>query len=276
MALTPAQRSARASLAATFSAFGLRSLVDWAWRKYLAGVPMEQIMLDMRDRPEYKTRFPGLEALRKKGRAISEAAYVEYERSAASMMRAAGLPRGFYDRPDDFGRFIGQEVSLAELQERVTAASSIALSQPPDVRAEFARIYGAEGTGAIAAYFLDAGRALPVLQERYEASLAAGAAVRTGYGQLSRSEAEMVAGLDPGDAAGTFGALAGATELYSPLDTGEDAITRAEQLRAGFAGDVGAQQRIARRGARRKAVFEAGGSYASDREGLTGLGSAST
>ena len=95
---------------------------------------IEQILLELRETPEYKTRFPAMDALSKRGRAISEAQYINYEQSAAAVFKAAGLPAGFYDTPDDFSRFLTNDVALPELQKRVEAYQDVAFSQPPEVR----------------------------------------------------------------------------------------------------------------------------------------------
>src|SRR5689334_18836184 len=100
--LTAEQKSARAILDDTLAQYGLSGLGDRLWQQYLNGEPIEQIMVDLRKTPEYKARFPGMEALSKKGRAISEGEYISIERGYAQLFREYGLPAGFYDDPSDF------------------------------------------------------------------------------------------------------------------------------------------------------------------------------
>ena len=50
--LTSEQRSAKANLDGFLSQYGLDTLGDFVWQEYLNNIPIEQIMLDIRDRPE--------------------------------------------------------------------------------------------------------------------------------------------------------------------------------------------------------------------------------
>lgn len=274
--LTPGQASAKAIIQSALEEYGLGGLGDRLWQQYLGGAPIEQIMLDLRKTPEYATRFPGLDALRKRGRAISEAEYISIERSYTQSMRAAGLPSGFYDSPDDFGRLIAGEVSPSELSERIATYSMVANDSPPEVRAELQRLYGI-GAGELTAFFIDPDRALPLLKQRAQAASLSAGAIRSGFGGLAVGEAERLAQLGVTDqqAQEGFGSLVDARELFSPLDAGESAIGRDQQIGAAFGGDVGARRRIENRAARRKAQFDGGGSFASDKAGFGGIGSAS-
>src|SRR5262245_12020315 len=122
--------SAFAILRETLDRYGLGSLADviWNWRK--EGRPDEQIRLDLRQTPEYQARFPALTDLRNKGRAISEDQYIDLERTYTQSLRAAGLPQGFYDSPDDFANLIRNEVSPAEFNDRVKSYETLAFQMP--------------------------------------------------------------------------------------------------------------------------------------------------
>lgn len=268
--------SARAQLDATLGQFGLSGLGGWAWEKYKAGVPVEQIFLDLRQTPEYKARFPAMEALAKKGRAVSEATYIDLERTFAQTRRAAGLPEGFYDRPEDFAKLIAGEVSPTEDAARVELARLSAFQAPPEVRDELARNYGIDA-GQLTAYWLDPDRALPLIQQQYLSAQIGGQARTTGYGVLTKSESESLAarGVTEAQAQQGFGQLAESRGLFNALPgSGEDEIGREEQIGAVFAGNAGASERIRRRQAQRKAEFGGGGGFSSSREGVGGLGSA--
>lgn len=272
---TDAQKSARALIQATLDQYGLGALGDRLWQQYLQGSPIEQIFTDLRATPEYKARFPYMEELAKKGRAISEGEAIGIERSYVQIMRAAGIPEGFYDSPDDFARFIGNEVSPAELSQRVDTYVQAAVQAPPEVRTELERIYGI-GPGHLAAYFMDDRKALPLIQSQVAASQRSATAVRTGFGGLSQTEAERLVqlGVSDKDAQEGFGSLVDARELFTPLDAGETAIGREAQIGAAFGGDSIAKSKIDRRRRRRMATFDGGGGFAADREGLAGAGSA--
>lgn len=263
--------SAKAIITGFLEQYGLGGLANWAWEQYKNGAPLEQIFLEIRKRPEYKARFPAMEALAKQGRAISEAEYIEYERSVIGIFHAAGLPKGFYDQPGDFTKFLSQNISPAELQGRVEAYLTLAYDTPG--QDEFQRLYGI-GPGAIAAYFIDPDRALPHLEKMARSAVLGTRSIGAGFGQLSQSEAERLAelGISPEQAAQTFGQLTGFRELFSPLDQGETAISRQTQLAAGFEQHAASQEEIMRRARRRQAPFEQGGEFAASAQGFAGVG----
>ncbi len=274
--LTTEEQSAKAMLDSSLGEFGLGGLGGWAWEQFKRGVPVEQIFLDLRERPEYRARFPGMEALTKRGRAISEREYIELERSYTQIARAAGLPSGFYDQPDDFARLVQNEVSPQEFSTRVEMAAVSAYQSPPELRDELSRLYGM-GPGELTAYWLDPDRALPLLQQQFLAGQIGSRARTTGFGTLTRDEAERLAqqGVTEQRAQEGFGRLAESGELFRALPgTGEDEITREEQLGATFTGNANALERVRRRQARRRGEFQGGGSYATSREGIGGLGPA--
>src|SRR5688572_3492810 len=113
------------------------------------------------------------------------------------------------------------------------------------------------------------------------AAQTSGTAIRSGYGQLSVTEAEklVLAGVNPDTAAQGFGRLVQSSELIGALagmESSEDQITREEQLGAAFTGDAIAQRRIQRRAEMRVAAIQRGGDFVATREGFVGLGSANT
>lgn len=274
--ITPEQRSAKGIIDATLATWGLQALGDRVWNAYISGSIVEdQIPTFIRDTTEYKTRFAGMASLQQKGRAISEAEYIGIERSYAQVARAAGLPAGFYDSPDDFARLIGGEVSPAEFQARVELRASVVDQAPPQVLDELQRLYGID-RGSLTAYVLDENRALPIIQNQFAASQRSAAAARSGFGGLSVKEAEGLVGLGVTDQQATegFGALVDARELFTSLDAGESTIGRETQIAAAFGGDSLAKRKIEDRRRRRTAQFEGGGSFAASKEGIGGLGSA--
>lgn len=275
--LSAEQGSAKAILNRALSDFGLGGLADWAWSTYLNVGNIDQVMLELRDRPEYATRFAGMRALRDKGRAITEAQYLDLERTYSQLYRAAGLPASFYDGPDDFAALIGGEVAPTELRDRLQMATAAAYQAPAEVRAELSRMYGIT-EGGLTAFFLDPNRALPLLQQQFAAGTLAAASTRTGYGQLSREEAERLATLGLTEDAATrgFGELARSTELFGALpgEGGTD-IGRNEQLGV-LEGNAAAIERINRRKAQRVAQFQGGGGFVTGQQGVTGLASAAS
>lgn len=271
---TEEQRDARVYLSSLLDTYGLGSLTDWAWDLIVQGASDDEVIQALRERPEYAARFPGMAERRTKGYpAISEAEYLAYERQAVGMFRAAGLPEGFYDQPSDFASFIGRDVSVAELSQRVQIAEDAAYNAPAEVRDELQGFYGL-GPGDLTAYWLDPDKALPLLERRYRAASTSATARQTGFGGLSATEAEglVAQGVTEDQARQGFSDLARGQELFRPLDAGESAIGRESQLGATFGQDAAAKQQIENRQKRRTNQFAEGGGFTTGREGYSGLG----
>lgn len=283
MALDPDQQDAIAYLTELLRGYGLAELGPWAYEQVTSGNSPTMIRQLLWEQPAFKKRFKVIFDRRDKGlSSMSVDEVLDYEAKAAQLFRAAGLPPGFYDSPDDFHNFLANDVSLSELNERVTIAQNLAYNTPAETRAEMQRLYGMGGAdiGAETAYILDPTRALPILQSQFAAAQNASASLRSGYGQLNRTEAERLAalGIDPNRASQGFGALVSSRQLFNALpgmENAEDSISREEQLSAAFGGDATAQARLSRRGESRAAAFASGGNFVSDRDGFSGLGSAS-
>lgn len=276
---TPSQTSARAQLANTLGHYGLASLADFAWQEYLKNIPIDQIMLDVRQTPEYKHRFPAMDNLSQAGHAMNETQYINYEDSVKQIMQAAGLPSGFYDQPDDFTQFLTNNVSATEVQSRVDIAKQAVYNSDPATLQALHDYYGlntgGNPIGDATAYFLDPERALPAIQKRMISAQEAGAAARAGYQGLTQSQAENLAtlGVDPGQAQKQFGTLASLEPFFSniPGEAGE-VPTQEQGLQAMFGDNAEAQTAITNAQARRKAQFGGGGGFdQSQKGGLTGL-----
>lgn len=263
--------SARAIIDAALTEYGLQGLSDWAWGRYTAGLAPEQIMIELRKRPEYSTRFPAIKALGEKGRSISEAEYVAYEKQVTQLYRSYGLPSGFYDQPSDFAALIAGEVSPVEVSQRLAAYQSVAFSEDPNVRNELSRLYGIT-EGELTAYFIDPEQARPILERRAQAAERSAAALQFGFQGLDQTEAERLTPYSRGDVLSGFSDLAGEKELFAPVSLGENQIDEGTQIAAKFGGNAQAKAAVEKRRARRKAEFEAGGGYATSQRGIAGLG----
>lgn len=271
-----ARRDSYARLNAVLSDYGLGSLGATVQQWLIEGLSEAEIVQRMRDTPEFKTRFPAIEARKKKGLSpIAPGEYVAYERQARQMMRAAGIPEGFYDGNDDFQRFLENDLSLAELGDRVTLAANAAFKMPKEARDALTQ-WGM-GPGDLTAFWLDPDKAQPLLERKYAAAQLAGASQRTNYGRLDEDTASRLAtlGVSEQQAEQGFGQLANSRELFQSLDRGEDIISQQEQIAGTFEGSASARRRIEQRQRRRQGVFESGGSFASGQTGVSGLGDTS-
>lgn len=281
MALNPDQQDAVAYLTELLSAYGLSELAGWAYDQVTSGNSPAMVRQLLWEQPAFKKRFKVIFDRRERGLpAISVDEVLDYERKARQLFQAAGLPSGFYDSPDDFYEFLVNDVSLTELNGRVEIARDYVHRSDATVRAEAQRLYGLT-EGQEVAYVLDRSRALPLIQSQFLSAQNAAASTRSGYGFLTRAEAERLTalGIDPSRATQGFGALVQSRELFNALpglESAEDAITREEQLNAAFSGDALAQERLNRRGEGRRAAFAGGGGFVGTQEGFAGLGSSNT
>jgi hypothetical protein len=268
-----ARTNAYARLTEVLNDYGLGTLAGSVQTWLQEGLSEAEITQRMRDTNEFKSRFPAIEERKRKGLSpISPGEYVAYERNARQLLRAAGIPEGFYDSNEDFQRFLSNDLSIAELGDRVTLAANAAFRMDPAARDALTQ-WGM-GPGDLTAFWLDPDKATPLLERKYVAAQLAGAGTRSGFGRLNENEATQLAtlGVTPDQAEQGFGNLVDARELFTSLDRTEDNISRTEHLGAAFGGNANAKRRIEQRARKRSAQFEAGGGYASSQGGLVGLG----
>lgn len=259
-------------LTALLNRYGLGSLAGWASEAIVSGLGAEEIEFQLRERPEFKARFPAITAREKAGLPpVSVDEYLAYEQSLSQMGRAFGvtLTKAQTDAA------LGANVSVAEMQERVGIAATAVYQSPPEVRAALSRLYGI-GTGDLVNYWLDPKQTAPVLQRKFVAAQIAAEAERVGFAaQLSAEQAESLgeAGVTADAARGGFGQLVEAAELFEAVDETEQDIGVDDQLSL-LTGNVDLARQVERRGERRAARFQEGGGFATGRQGVGGLGSA--
>jgi hypothetical protein len=286
MALTEDQQSGLAYIQDTLREYGFSEaeaaeLTTWAKEEIVNGSSPILVRQRLWEQPAFKRRFKVIFDRRDRGLpAISPSEVLEYERRARQLFQEAGLPPGFYDSPDDFYNFMLNDVSISELNGRVEIARTILYSASQEERLEMKRLYGLTD-GQEIAYVLDSSRALPLLQNQFNAARTSGAALRSGYGQLFRDETERLAmaGVSTESAERGFGSLVQGRQLFNALpglENTEDTISREEQLSGTFTGNAFAAEKIRRRAEMRVAAFSGGGTFVADREGFAGLGSSNS
>jgi len=223
----------------------------------------DAIIFAVRGEAAYKKRFAANDARIKKGLAeLDPSTYIGLEEQFRAVLRANGLPTGFYDDLTDFQKLIEGDVSPAELQTRVQEGYRKVRDADPEVRRQMQRLYGVDDNG-LAAYFLDPDKATPILTTRARSAGIAARGLEQGGLTLTKEEAEglVARGITPEEAQARFmqrGMLSG---LYSPM-TGEEALAGPEELGAIFEYDPVAQRRLAQRREQRLGEFRAGGQFA--------------
>jgi hypothetical protein len=191
------QTKASDRLKAMFDAAGLGSLAPFINRRIMEDASEEAVLLELYEQPEYQLRFPGMKALRSKGKTITEAEYIKDEKAFAQTARFFDVPVGFYDTPDDFGKLIGNLVSPKEFQDRLQVGQDLARSMSPGLRTQLQSLYNV-GEGGITAYVLDSDRALPLIQKQAKAAQFVGFGRERGFKLegMTAAQAEQIVGTE--------------------------------------------------------------------------------
>ncbi len=146
----------------------------------------------IRNSDAYKTRVAGNIARVQSGKgALSEGEYLSMENSYRQSMRAAGLPKGFYDQPNDLAKFIAGDVSVAEVAQRAKTAMDLVNTKDPETLKAFKDFYGVD-KGHLAAYYLDSNRAMPLLEKAAEAAKIGAEAIRNGIATSGKFAESLV------------------------------------------------------------------------------------
>lgn len=146
---TPARQSARAYLRDFLGRYGLSGLEQWAMDQLTADVPAEQVIVSMRERPEYKARFPGMDLRRQNGLTpVDEATYLEMEGTMRDWFRAVGVPPDAYTS-DEYGKIIGGYQNVARATQKIMGEYQRIITQAPEVRDAFREIAGTDRADAL-------------------------------------------------------------------------------------------------------------------------------
>lgn len=252
-------------MTAILKRYGLESLADWASNALIEGKSQDQILLEMYDQQAFKTRFAGMFAREAKGlNPISIDEYLSYENVAQSLGSTWGLNLSKQEVDD----LIANDVSAQELESRFTIAATAVYEDAPETRSELTRLFGI-GTENLMRYWMDPKRELGNLQQQYKMGQLAGAALRTGFGQITLSQAERLqqAGLTEDQAMQGFGQLETMSGLFDRIDANEEDFTIDEQLGL-LTGNADAAKKAEERARKRKAEFEGAGGFAAGSEGF--------
>lgn len=270
-------KDAHAIIRTTLEDYGLpESLADWAWTRLQAGDPASKIMLDLRERKEFKDRFPGIELRRQNGLPpIKPGEYIEYEERAMALMRESNLPEGFYDDRMDLGKLIGGNVTLDQLAKRIQQGYLAVSKSPREVREVFQQYYGVNGDSALAAFFLDPDTAETLLSDAVDRAEVGGAGLRFGL-DIAKDRAGRIAKVSgKANLEQRFQSINRMSALFRETASEQDDFT-AEGIgvNAVFGiDDPGSERTLRRRLERRSAAFAGRTGAATGQEGFFGLGS---
>lgn len=147
---------------------GLDTLADTIDGYIKDDLTAAQIKINLVGTKAYKDRFPGMESLSKAGRAVNEATYISMEKGMTSILKAYGLDDKIFGTTEKLGTVIGNQVSVAEYEQRVSLAAD-KVKKNTDVLAALNEYYGVTLEGAIS-YLLDPKLGMDIVKKQIRAS----------------------------------------------------------------------------------------------------------
>jgi len=260
------RQSAYDLLYSQFKLYGLEALVEPLKGLIISGASPSEFTIKLRESDAYKKRFAANAARIQKGlAAISEAEYLGLEDQYQSIMRNYGLPESYYARgemgtQEGFNKFIANDVSAAELEDRIMTAQNRVMNANPEVLASLKAFYPDINNGDILAYTLDPTKGLDSIKRKVTAAEIGGAATQAGLQTgVTRAEQLGAAGITKAQAQQGFGTIAGGLQRGSQLASiyGENPYTQttAEQEVFGLAGKTEAAKERKKLTSLEKATF---------------------
>lgn len=211
------QRDAFAAMMTILGQYSLESLAPKLLSFVQQGYSSTTLGYLLTQTDEYKERFKANDIRARAGLPVlSPAEYIATERSYRQIMQSSGMPAGFYDQPDDFVKFLANDVSPSEIKSRVDLASAAVQNVDPAHRQAMYELYGI-GPNQLAAYFLDPERAMPDLEKTAKIVDLGAAAERNGLA-VDKGRLDVLAGTQLGAQADyAYGQVADLTNAGSRL-----------------------------------------------------------
>lgn len=184
------RQSIIAILTDRFNRYNLQSLIPTIKRLAQEGATESTITLALQESEEYQRRFKANQDRVKKGlQVLTPAEYLNLEDGYRQILRSYGLNQ--FDTDDYVQQFIANDVSAAELSNRVVTAVQRVRNADPAIAQTLKDFYGI-GDSDLVAYVLDPNQQFPKIQTQVAAA-EIGAAARTQGIQPGVSVAEQLA-----------------------------------------------------------------------------------
>lgn len=174
------RRTAQQEFKAALGELGLADLADTVDAFIREDKTVAQIKMDLPGTQAYKDRFPGMEALRKAGKAINEATYISNERGYLQTLRAFGLDTSVLGSRQMLGKYIENIVAPREFEERVSMAAS-RLDENPEVMETFKTFYPEVDKSAVLTYILNPTVGVDVIRKQVRTAELGAAATKAGF-----------------------------------------------------------------------------------------------
>ena len=178
-------------LAQRYAEYGLGSLVDVIRKLVLEGASESTITFALQETEVYKERFKANKVRIEKGLAVlSPRDYLGTEDSYRQVLRAYGLK--MFDTDEYVSKFIANDMSPTELNNRVQMASQRIMNADPGVSTTLRNYYNLNNTDLIA-YALDPSGQTSEIEKRITAAEIGNAASRQGLNAPGVGYAEYLA-----------------------------------------------------------------------------------
>jgi hypothetical protein len=183
-----------------FKKYGLGSLVEDIKGLITSNVNPSQFSLALQNTEAYKKRFAANQQRINAGlAALSPAEYIGLEDQYQNVMRNYGLPASYYTKDTmgtqvGFEKFLANDVSASELEDRIATAQQRVQNSNPEVLQALKQFYPDISNADILSYALDPQNALTNIKRKVTAAEIGGAALAQGL-QASGGTAESLAGL---------------------------------------------------------------------------------
>lgn len=210
-----ARQSAYDVLLNEFNKYGLGSLVEGIKDLIKSNVSPSEFSIALQNTDAYKQRFAANQDRIKQGlRALTPAEYIGLEDQYQNIMRNYGLPASYYSKDSmgtqaGFNKFIANDVSAAELEDRIATAQKRVINADPAVSDALRQFYPDITNADILAYTLDPTNALENIKRKVTAAEIGGAALGQGLGtNVSRAEELAKYGITKAQAQQGYGTIA--------------------------------------------------------------------
>ena len=191
-----ARQSAYDLLYSQFKQYGLESLVEGIKGLIQSNVSPSEFAIQLQNTDAYKQRFAANQDRIKQGlRALTPAEYIGLEDQYQNIMRNYGLPASYYTKDAmgtqaGFNKFIANDVSAAELEDRIATAQKRVLNADVNVKDALKAFYPDITNADILAYTLDPTNALENIKRKVTAAEIQGAATAQGFNKIDTSTTE--------------------------------------------------------------------------------------
>lgn len=270
-------QSEYAVLRGLLSEFGLDSIYDKVRQFITTGASPAEMELTLREMPEYQERFKVIFDREKAGLPpVSAAEVVDYEAQLSQVFNYYGYPQNPGENlQETAANLLGGDVSMSEVQERLTAQMSYArrVLDDPANQGMASQLLGLGATlFDVADFALDPNKTLEQVERRLAAAEVANESFSTGFDTTADEALELARqGVTADQARQGFGVLQQQSQVVDRMIGDRDDPVSREQELAALSGDVEAQAAIERSAQKRVAAATVGGSFATGDEGFEGI-----